>query len=338
MPDISLFEPTVLQGVVEKFTAPADLVMLNRLPRRPWPYPTITWDIIQGSKLTASPNVPNSAAHIVPRLGRGQQSASFIYVREKKVFEPTTLYWVRTPGELAQTNAEAAVLREVQDLNQRFDIYAETLIWQALQGGIAINTLEVVANVDYQFQATHTSDATWGGTATGANWSTATPAQMIAEIRAIKRLIVRDSRVRAREVFLTEPTMAYIFESFSASADAAALLSDRMKDAYYQTGEMSGFMGLNWMVTEGVYDTSAVNDTLFVADNEIYVGNFTDNTPIYLAEGPTADHSAPQGMTGKFAKTWLEEDPSGRQHLLEWHMLPIIERPEQLYYRAAVNT
>jgi len=43
-------------------------------------------------------------------------------------------------------------------------------------------------------------------------------------------------------------------------------------------------------------------------------------------------------MTGKFAKTWLEEDPSGRQHLLEWHMLPIIERPEQLYYRAAVNT
>jgi hypothetical protein len=40
--------------------------------------------------MVAKPNVPNSEAHIVPRLGRSQEAASVIYLREKKVFDPTT--------------------------------------------------------------------------------------------------------------------------------------------------------------------------------------------------------------------------------------------------------
>ena len=31
----------------------------------------------------------------MPRLGRSQESAAFIYLREKKIFEPTTLHWLR---------------------------------------------------------------------------------------------------------------------------------------------------------------------------------------------------------------------------------------------------
>jgi hypothetical protein len=46
--------------------------------------------------------------------------------------------------------------------------------------------------------------------------------------------------------------------------------------------------------------------------------------------GPTADDEAPEGFTGKYAKTWKEKDPSARQYLLEWHMLPIVTRPEQM--------
>src|SRR5713226_6431987 len=113
MPDISLLEPMVLRGVVEKFTSPENLVLLNSVPRSPWPFPSVTWDVIKGSRMVAKPNVPNSEAHVVPRLGRSQQSAAFVYLREKKVFEPTTLHWLRTPGQIAATNAELAVLREV---------------------------------------------------------------------------------------------------------------------------------------------------------------------------------------------------------------------------------
>ena len=46
--------------------------------------------------------------------------------------------------------------------------------------------------------------------------------------------------------------------------------------------------------------------------------------------GPTADDEAPQGFTGKYAKTWKEKDPSARQYLLEWTLLPIVTRPEQM--------
>ena len=73
MPDVSLLEPTVLRGVVEKLTAPENLVLSNSLPKTPWPYPSVTWDVIKGSRMVAKPNVPNSEAHIVPRLGVSQE-------------------------------------------------------------------------------------------------------------------------------------------------------------------------------------------------------------------------------------------------------------------------
>ena len=44
--------------------------MLNRLDQTPWPYPSVTWDVIKGSRMVAKPNVPNSEAHVIGRLGR----------------------------------------------------------------------------------------------------------------------------------------------------------------------------------------------------------------------------------------------------------------------------
>src|SRR6187431_2637358 len=95
--------------------------MLNRIDKTPHPFPSAQWDVIRGSRTIARPNVPNSEAHIVPQLGRETLAAAFIYLREKKVFSPTTLYWIRTPGDIAKVNAERAVLRELGDLNRRFD-------------------------------------------------------------------------------------------------------------------------------------------------------------------------------------------------------------------------
>jgi major capsid protein E len=331
MPSISLLEPTVLRGVVEKFTTPETLTMLSKIPQTPWPYPSVTWDIIRGSRMVAKPNVPNSEAHIVPRLGRSQASASFVYLREKKVFEPTTIHWLRTPGELAARNAEQAVLREVNDLNQRFDNFAEYLIWSALKGGITFDFPDVQASVDYQFPASHKPTPAIG-------WDTATPQSIVADIRAWKRLIRRDARVEAKEAYVTEMTLAYIFDSFAANgASPAILLSDRMKDQYYSSGTLPGFMGLNWSTVESVFDDDAGNSTLFVPDNALFFGNYTDNRPIEMFIGPTADDEAPDNFTGKFVKTWKEKDPSARQHLLEWNLLPVITRPENFLYVSDVT-
>ena len=361
MPDISLLEPLVLRGVVEKWTTPETLLMLNRLDQSPHPFPYATWDVVKGSRMVAKPNVPNSEAHIIGRLGRSQESAAFIYLREKKVFEPTTLHWLRTPGEIAAVNAERAVLREINDLNQRFDNFAEWSIWQALGGSIVYNYGDVQATVDYKFPSSHfvTPAAAWvsnasltyasvnglntdlsqantnlsAGTAT-VNY--ATPFQIIEDVRSWKRIVQIHGRVPAKEVFATSVTMAALMEAWvHAGAGStvnipASMLSDRMKDEYYSSGIISGFMGLTWNTVEQVYESDAGNITFFVPDGQLYLGNYTDQRPLELVIGPTADDEAPNGYTGKYAKTWKEKDPSARQYLLEWHLLPVIYRPEQM--------
>jgi hypothetical protein len=350
VPEISLLQPTVLRGVVERFTASETMTMLSRVPTTPHPYPSVQWEIIRGSRAIARPNVPNSAAHIVPRLGRDQGNASFVYLREKKVFMPTTLHWLRQAAgslnDLANRRAEEAVLREVRDLNQRFDNFAEFLIWQALTGSLVLDYPDVQAQVDYKFLPSHKIDTPTVG------WDEATPAQIIEDIRGWRRLIRRDGRVEAKDAYATEKTISRIFNSFAANGatapglGAGVLLSDRMKDQYFQSGVLPGFMGLNWMPQEAVYDpagsgytgnqTNPGDESLFLADDALILGNFTDNRPIEMFVGPTADDEAPENFTGKFAKTWKEKDPSARQYLLEWNILPVITMPEQFIYVKSV--
>lgn len=345
MPEISLLQPTVLRGVVERFTAPESLEMLSRVPQSPHPFPTVQWEVIRGSRAIARPNVPNSEAHIVPRLGRSTESAAFVYLREKKVFEPTTLHWLRQAAgslsELANRRAEEAVMREVRDLNQRFDNFAEYMIWKALTGNLVLDYPDVQANIDYKFLETHKPKV-------GTSWETATPTQIVEDIRAIKRLIKRDGRVDAKEAYATEKTISRIFNAFASKGlnapDTAGgvLLSDRMKDTYFQSGTLPGFMGLTWKPQEAVYDaagaayTSSPTDPgaeeMFLKDDALIIGDFTSNRPIELFIGPTADDEAPENFTGKFAKTWKDKDPSARQYLLEWNLLPVITRPEQFVY------
>lgn len=337
MPDISLFQPTVLLGVVEKFTAPETLTMLNRIDKTPHPFPSAQWDVIRGSRAVARPNVPNSEAHIVPRLGREQLAASFIYLREKKVFEPTTLYWIRTPGEVARVNAEKAVLREITDLNRRFDNFAEYCIWQMFTGTLTIaeDGDAPAINVDYKMPSSHKAN--------GSSWASASPTQIIEDVRAWKRLIRRDGQVAANEAYASEKTMSYIFDSFATNgATPAYLLSDRMKDQYYREGTLPGFLGLDWKIQDAVFDAAGAAYTenptdpgaeqTFLADDHVIIGNFTEGRPFEMIVGPTADLEAPQGFTGKFAKTWQDKDPSGRQYLLEWNFLPVLNRPEQFVY------
>jgi hypothetical protein len=328
MPDISLFEPTVLRGVVEKLQSPESLIMLNTLPRTPWPYPNVTWDVIKGSRQVAAPNVPNSEAHIVPRLGIGQESAAFVYLREKKVFEPTTLHWLRAPGTMSNVaNAEAAVLREVADLNLRFDNFAEWACWKALTGTLTLDYEDVQATVSYNIAGSHKPSP-------GTAWTSATPTQIAADIKAWKRLISRDARVRAKDAWATEVTLDKVFQSF---ANQPNLLSDRAKDQYYSTGILPGFMGLDWHVTESFYDNTGGTATLFVPDAALYITNLDEGRAMEIMEGPTADDEAPEGFVGKFSKTWKEKDPSARQFLLEWHLLPVITRPEQIVYISSVG-
>lgn len=351
MPNISLLEPTIFRGVVERFTAPETLPMLSRIPKVAWPYPTAEWDVLRGSRAVARYNVVNSEAHIVDRLGRSHEVAAFAHLREKKIFDATTLQWIRTPGEIAATNAAAAVLRELKDLNTRFDNRVELDIWQALTGSLTIQDAELgrLGTVDYGFLASHKPT-------TSVGWGTATPDQIVSDLKAWKLLITRDGGVNPVEAWTSNTVLDYIFDSFASRGDTgtnfpgAALLSDRMKDNYYTTGKLPGFMGLDWNVNESVYDavgsgytadpsdpSVADGETPFLNYNSLIIGNFTDNDPIKLYEGLIAEFGAPDNFTGKFAKNWRDEDPGQLQYLMAYSYLPVILRPEQFLSVVSVD-
>lgn len=324
MPDISLLEPLVLLGVVDKLPASQNMILLNSTPKRQSPTQTFTWDIIRGSRMMAKPNVPNSEAHIVGRLGREQATASLLYVREKKVFEPTTLMWLRQVGTVnGLQNAEREIVRELQDLNARIDAFVEYTLWKSLGGNLVLDFPDVQATVDYKMPADHKVTAS-------TSWATATPVQIVDMVTAWKKLILNHGRVNANKAYATQATLDRIVHSFVANgANAGYLLSDRMRDSFYTTGTIQGFLGMDWTPVEHVYETDNGDEIGYLADDTLLLGNFDANRPIELVEGPTADFSAPQGFIGRFTKSWQEPDPSGRQILIEYNFLPIVTRPEQ---------
>lgn len=342
MPNISLLEPIVLRGVVEKFVVPESLLLLSTIPQTPYPDSTVvTWDIIKGARQVAKPNVPNSEAQIVSLLGRSQATATMAYYRLKKVFGATTIRWLREPGQLAATNAEKAVLREVQDLNNLLDNAAEQMLWGALSGSLSLTMpTGATQNINYQFPSSHIVSTPASGTAVQADWASANPVEIVEDLRNMKLLVSTHGRVPAKQAFAHSLTLALIFDSFTAhgiSAGAAqysygSLLSDRMKDEYYSTGVLNGFMGMNWVANDTVYEDNAGNLQYFVNPGYLYLGNYTDQRPVELMIGPAADDDAPPNYTGKFAKTFKEFDPSQRQYLIEWNLIPTIERPEQMVY------
>jgi hypothetical protein len=358
MSDLSILNPVVLRSLVQEFTAPEELTWLNRVRKTPINGTVAQWEILRGSRNIAQPNVPNAEANVVDRLGRAFGQSTFAYLREKKQFSETTLRWIRdfmnSPTEENKTNAERQIRREAEDLNTRFDNYAEYLLWQSLKGKFDIESdlNGVKATVDFQMLATHRPNV-------GSDWSNATPKQIVADVRALKDLVQRDGRVQAKEAFTSGKVIDYIVDSFAHAGTSPTagsqpinfpggqLMSDRMKEQYYATGELNGFMGLNWKIQDAVYDATGASYTenpsrpqdekRFLDEDALVIGNF-DNDTLELQEGWSADSEAPQNFIGKFTKSWVQADPAGRTLLQEWNMLPILRKPDNVVYVDSVTT
>lgn len=358
MTDLAILNPIVLRQLVQEFTTPENLSLLNRVNKTPVNGTVAQWEIIRGARNIAQPNVPNSEANVVDRLGRSFAQASFAYLREKKQFSETTLRWIRdygnSGGDFNKTQAEKQIRREAEDLNTRFDNYAEYLLWRALTGELTISSdvNGVHSTVDYGVKPSHKTSVTVG-------WATATPKQIVADVRAFVDLVNRDGRVPANEAYTSGKVLDMIVDSFAhhgTSPEAATqpvnfgggtLLSDRMKDEYYTTGTIRGFMGLDWKREDAVYDatgssyttnpTVPAQETRFVDENALIIGNFSGDA-LELQEGLSGDADAPLGYIGKFSKSETSFDPTGRTLLMEWNMLPTLNKPDQVVYVSDVTT
>jgi hypothetical protein len=323
MPEITLLQPRVLLGVIEKLEFPDTFLGLSLMGDPvPNPWPVAEWDVIASNKEIAAPNVPNVEAKIVPHLGVGKRTASLIYLREKKLFKATTLHWLRTPGTIAEKNAERAVMREIDDLDRRFNAFAEFTIWRMLTGTLTLNYPDVKATVDYLIQASHKPTVT-------TDWATHATADVIGDVWAWKRLINEDG---AGAVATIAVVNSKTMRDVALNAQIQTLFSDRLKEQYLSSGSITGLLQLDWRVYDATYVDSAGATQNYVPDDRVFIIATGPARPYYILEGPSADHEAPDNHIGKFAKSWIQPDPSSRQYLEEWHFLPVLERPDQVVY------
>lgn len=321
MPIPSLLNPTVLNGVIEELEYPDSFLGLGLTgDREQNPWPVAQWDVIASNRDVAEPTVPNTEAKIAPPLKHGQRDATMMYIRQKKIMKQTTIEWMRTPGEIALKNAERAIMREVTDLDEMVDRQLEVRFWDMLNGMMSLDYKDVKADVDYAVKSTHrpTVATGWGMKA----------ADIITDVRAWKRLIENDGGgARANRLFGNGVT----FDQVLQNTAIIGLMSDRMKDQYLSTGgTVSGLLGMEWQEYNSVYTEKGATNK-YIPDN-VVIMVADANRPYYVMEGPSADWDAPRGHIGKFSKSWIKADPSNYQFMIEWHVLPILERPDNIVY------
>lgn len=327
MPEISLLQPTVLNGFVRRKPWPQNLLGLALMGGRTgYPFPTWAYDIVQGNQLMSKPNVPNQEAHIRPQRGVGQVAGSFIYMRDKKVFTPTAIHWLRTPGELARSAAEAKVAEEVSDLDDSIERFVEWSVWQMLlTGTLVVNRPDAPrVNINYQIPANHLFTP-------APLWTDLANSNILSNVTAWKLQIQTDSNMTVRRVFLNSTTLYTIVY---ANTKIQNLLSDDMREEFLKTNVVRGLAGVDWVVYDNTYTddwtTPGTPTTKYYIPNNKILFLAEDRSAYGIMEGPTADDEAPAGNTGKYTKTWKEKDPSTRVVLEEYPFIPILPKPDNV--------
>lgn len=336
----NIFDPQVFQEMVAALEPNRDLTLYNAVPKETTPYPYAMWTRKYGRASTlAEYNVPNAKANLIDKEGSSDAgSSALMYIREGDYFTPSVTMLARDV-EAGHTNAllpmEQQVAEQTKAVNDRINTRIEWSLWQAAQGSLSYkghNTGQI--NVDYGFRATHKATLAAGDMFDSA---TVSIQSIITAIRNMKSLVRKDGGVEATDVYLTRQTFDLLIDAWTKSFTSdsnRSLLSDRMVDQYITEGKIDGFMGVgSWKIQESYYDVKRADggfDSLpFLGHGKLVFGNFTANRPIRYVQGPSVDFSAGQGHIGRFAKNWLNEDPSGRQFLIEEHGFPILDRPDQ---------
>ena len=320
MPELGIWDPRIINGIVEKFNVPQSLLGSTLVQHQNHPYSVWNYDIVYTGRTLAGMNTPGSAGSIVSRTRKGTIAGPFAYMREKKIFDPTTLEWLRAPGEVASpagANAEAAVLREMRDMSNRFDKRIEWMIWQMLQGSLQYSGEGVYLDVDYLVDSTHKPTVAVG-------WDQPN-SEPNANVQAWKRLIAHDGMVAATDVWCNSKTMDLIMRN----QRIRGLMSDSQRERCLSEGVITRLLGLDWHEYDLGYLDANGDFHNYIPDNVIIMFS-SEMNPFIMLHGPSADEEAPRGFTGRFVKSWLEKDPSGRQFLMEQSVIPILMRPEQI--------
>jgi len=263
--------------------------------------------ILQSNRGKTDFRNPDSVAGVKARTARVKKRVQLACLREKVQLEETTIRWCEAPGKDHPELAEQALTRELRQLDDIFERTWEWARWQILTtGGYSALGEE---SLTYDFGLTNTVSA-------GVEWDLPATATPIANINAWKVLIEQTSGYKAAELLITSPGLRLLM----ATSEAKALFSDDTKKTYFETGKIGKIADLNVILVDDGWDNAGTFNYYLSTSGAPTLGNMA----IIKAAGPVGqfvqgkaiDSKAPDRLIGKFAKTYVREDPPGRTALM----------------------
>ena len=314
-----------LIGVVQNFEG-SDI---NRAKK--W-FPTVQtlgnvyeFDILYGNRTKADYRAPEAPAGMQALTRKVRKRVTLPTLREKKRLSEATMRWQDGAGKQYPERAMEAVARELRDLDDIIERTTEYARWQMLTKGKIILTGDYNETYDFGYGSTSFASAVW---------SDATNSDPINDIIAMKRKIQHEGGLTPHTILMGSAQLKQIFQS----AKALALMGEGTKDQYRATGSVGQIAGMKVeIVDDGFIDSNGDFSYYLNSDDAATAAETTDCVLLIAGdkvgetvEGSVVDSQAPDGHIGKFAKSWEQEDPTGRWVLEAHTCLPGLTHPNRV--------
>jgi hypothetical protein len=278
-----------------------------------------------------TPDAPSERVALAPM---GQRATRCITSKEHKFLSGGELSRLRKPGTLEPLlQVQDYIAREQLALDRRNAVLREQCLGMMFRGSLSLTGRTTSVNVTYGVPAanTPTINSTWanatGGGTDGKAWSDKT-ANIVADIKALKRLSIRASGWRIEHAWISEQMSSLMMQNqtvqpYLGMADAIAVIG---KEGYIQR-----FMGINWHVYDDGWLNSAGTFVPFVQDTEVlftpepdpnWMGTFEGRTEV-----PAGDEKSLVEVGGKYSYSTIEKDPAGFKLIVGDTFMPALFVP-----------
>jgi hypothetical protein len=289
------------------------------------------WDIKEPSRLASSTfRTPTQPATPVSLMTVKQRTATCLLQLFKKELDEGVLAWLRQPGTPQEVNSRLVIATEQLDLSKLIDYSKELAIWSALTGTYSPTVGGQTLAIDYEIPATHKP-----ATVT-ASWATA-GTDIIADLKAWKKLIQQDSGYTPRHVWINTSVMAYLLKNTAVNN---WLNKTIVGTEVIRTGAIVELVGLLFHVYDSGYLNSLNVFTNYIADDTLIMlpeENVYGKIQVGTGEVPVPGSEDTQTVSGKFSYYARLVDPVIKQIFVGQNWLPVIEIPKSIVYVADVT-
>lgn len=315
----------VLTELVRKFPR-QNLMGMEMMDQRDVNSNAFTWDEIHQSRDLAKFTHPDSEANTNEERKVIKRSATTAPIKEKKSLDPSTLAWLREPGTEHQQRGRQAVTDEMEDLSGKVDRLVEWMIWEALHGQLIVNQDDVKFSVDYGIPSDHKDSPS-------TLWDDTANATVIENLKSWKTMIQEDSNQQADRVFMPEEVMTYVIKNESVRD---MIGENTLTEQVARTGQIQRLANLDLVVYDSGYVDESGDFQKFVGNKDVIMTTSPETNFGRMYTAPATDPKS-NFQPGRFSKSWEEEDPATTQVLIEYHVLPVILKPENIYVTSVIS-